>query len=421
MKIGYMPDTHGGPYNQPEPSPEAAAQFCDQLLNEGIEAEQAGFDGVFLPERHHRTETMFPPPLVMLAGYATRTERVDLGTFVLQTPYYNPMHLAEDVAMIDLMSKGRVILGVGLGYHPDYFRLFDAPYKQRFSRFEESLDIMRLAWSSHTPFSYHGKRFQFDHVMLTPKPYQAGGPPLWIGAAYPEAIKRAGRLGDAWGILPFWDPIPNLQAQAALYRESAAKYGRSPKVVLMRDGWVAPTRKEAEDTFGPLWVEEMLFYWRWKLLSPNEEFTSEADFTVKKLSKYLVMGSPSECIEQLEMWKEVVGADYIIMRFRLPLGPAPRARRRLYPPIRNGSHSALQVNICHLKKVLSVSSWLRPRLGGGSCYNKPPSGFGLSPATRRKPVAERKLRRPMWRVLPRKRPTRSPSGIRVSGSWPRIP
>ena len=181
MKIGYMPDTHGGPYNQPEPSPEAAAAFCDQLLNEGIEAEKAGFDGIFLPERHHRTETMFPPPLMMLAGYATRTEHVDLGTFVLQPPYYNPMHLAEDVAMIDLMSKGRVVLGIGLGYHPDYFRLFNEPYKQRFSRFEESIDILRLAWSSHKPFSYHGKRFQYDDVMLTPKPYQAGGATRLIG------------------------------------------------------------------------------------------------------------------------------------------------------------------------------------------------------------------------------------------------
>ena len=114
MKIAYMPDTHGGPYNQPEPTRDEAARFCDQLFNEGIEAERAGFDGIFLPERHHRTETMFPPPLVMLAAYAARTTRVDLGTFVLQPPYYNPMHLAEDVAMIDLMSKGRVILGVGL-------------------------------------------------------------------------------------------------------------------------------------------------------------------------------------------------------------------------------------------------------------------------------------------------------------------
>jgi alkanesulfonate monooxygenase SsuD/methylene tetrahydromethanopterin reductase-like flavin-dependent oxidoreductase (luciferase family) len=61
MKIGYLPDTHGGPYDQPEPTREATAQFCDQLLNEGIVAEHAGFDGIFLPERHHRTETMFPP------------------------------------------------------------------------------------------------------------------------------------------------------------------------------------------------------------------------------------------------------------------------------------------------------------------------------------------------------------------------
>ena len=97
MKIGYMPDTHGGPYEQPEPSREAVAAFCDQLLNEGIEAEKAGFDGIFLPERHHRTETMFPPPLIMLAGYATRTERVDLGTFVLQTPYYNPIRICLEI------------------------------------------------------------------------------------------------------------------------------------------------------------------------------------------------------------------------------------------------------------------------------------------------------------------------------------
>jgi alkanesulfonate monooxygenase SsuD/methylene tetrahydromethanopterin reductase-like flavin-dependent oxidoreductase (luciferase family) len=233
------------------------------------------------------------------------------------------MHLAEDVAMLDLMSKGRVKLGVGLGYHPDYFRLFAAPYNERFSRFEESLDIMRQAWSKHEPFSYQGKRYQFDNILLTPKPYQPGGPPLWIGAAYPEAIKRAGRLGDAWGILPFWEPMAKLKEQAELYRETATAHGRKPYVVLMRDGWVAPTREEAEKVFGPLWVEEMLFYYRWKLLSPNDEFQTEADFTIDKLRKYLVLGSPKECIEQIHMWTEVAGADYLIMRFRLPMGPAP--------------------------------------------------------------------------------------------------
>src|SRR5437762_10080243 len=165
MKIAYMPDTHGGPYNQPEPSRQEAARFCDQLLAEGIEAERAGFDGIFLPERHHRTETMFPPPLVMLAAYAARTTRVDLGTFVLQPPYYNPMHLAEDVAMIDLLSKGRVILGVGLGYHPDYFQLFAAHYKERFSRFGESMEILRKAWSRQERCTYLGNSSIFDDIL----------------------------------------------------------------------------------------------------------------------------------------------------------------------------------------------------------------------------------------------------------------
>lgn len=323
MKIGYMPDTHGGPYNQPSPSREASAAFCDQLLNEGIAAEHAGFDGLFLPERHHRTETMFPAPIPLLAAYATHTQRVDIGTFVLQPPYYNPMHLAEDVAMIDLMSRGRVILGVGVGYHPDYFRLFGYDYKHRVSRFEESLEIMRKAWTETSPWSYHGKRFQLDNVLLTPKPWQPGGPPLWIGAAYDPAIERAGRLGDAWGILPFWESLESTKRQAALYREHAAKSGRKPYVVLMRDGWVAPTREEAERVFGPLWVQEMLFYYKWDLLPPNPEFQAPADFTIDKLRKYMVLGSPQDCIEQIENWTEAIGADYLIMRFRLPMGPSP--------------------------------------------------------------------------------------------------
>ena len=74
--------------------------------------------------------------------------------------------------------------------------------------------------------------------------------------------------------------------------------------------------------FGPLWVQEMLFYYRWKLLTANDEFRSEADFTVDKLRKYLVMGSPKDCIEQIETWTAAVKADYLIVRFRLPMGPS---------------------------------------------------------------------------------------------------
>ncbi|MDB5108662.1 MAG: class flavin-dependent oxidoreductase [Candidatus Binatus sp.] len=322
MKIGYMPDTHSGEYNQPVPDREKVADFCDQLLDEGMQAEKYGFDGVFFPERHARTECVFPPPLVIMAALAARTKRVSIGTAVLQPPLYNPMHLAEDVAMIDNLSRGRVILGIGMGYHPDYFNLYASPHKQRFSRFEESVEIMRGAWSSGERYSYNGKRFQFDNVVFSPKPYQPGGPPLWIGAAYPEAIARAGRMGDGWIILPFWDSRENLKHQSEIYRENAAKSGRKPVVVLMRDAWVAPTQEEAERVFGPLWVQDMLFYYRWGLLTPNPEFTSESDFTVAKMRKFLVMGDPATCVEQARSWAGSIDADYLILRTRVPLGPS---------------------------------------------------------------------------------------------------
>ena len=110
--------------------------------------------------------------------------------------------------------------------------------------------------------------------------------------------------------------------QAALYREAAAKVGRKPRVVLMRDGWVAPSQDEAERGFGPLWVQDMLFYFRWCLLTPNPQFYNEADFTVARLTKFLVLGDPQTCVYQMGFCSEVVDADYVVLRCRVPLGPS---------------------------------------------------------------------------------------------------
>ena len=97
LSFGYMPDTHGGPYQQPEPTPERSADFAEQLLLEAEQAERHGFDGVFIPERHARTECMFPSPLPLLAAIAARTKRVRIGTDILMPPLYNPVELAQSV------------------------------------------------------------------------------------------------------------------------------------------------------------------------------------------------------------------------------------------------------------------------------------------------------------------------------------
>src|SRR5271170_4982739 len=155
-QFGYMPDTHGGPYDQPEPGPEQSANFAAQLLSEAEMAEGAGFDGVFVPERHARTECMFPSPLPLLAAMAARTHRVKIGTDILMPPLYNPVDLAQSTALIDVLSRGRLILGVGVGYHPDYFAHLGIPIKQREGRFEETLEILQKAWTTPGPFAHHG-------------------------------------------------------------------------------------------------------------------------------------------------------------------------------------------------------------------------------------------------------------------------
>src|ERR1700691_327392 len=250
--FAYMPDTHGGPYGQPETDPERSANFAAQLLDEAVQAERHGFDGVFVPERHARTECMFPSPLPLLAAIAARTSRVRIGTDILMPPLYNPVHLAQSVALIDVLSHGRRTLGVGVGYHPDYFAHLGVPIKQREGRFEESLEIMNRAWTTTEPFAFHGKYFNYDAIHVTPKPYQRPRPPIWIGAFGPKSIARAGRLSDAWSAAPFFDRVENIKAQVSIYREAAAKAGKKPSIALFRDGWLPPTRGGAERPFARL-------------------------------------------------------------------------------------------------------------------------------------------------------------------------
>ncbi|MDB5108114.1 MAG: Alkanal monooxygenase beta chain [Candidatus Binatus sp.] len=323
-QFGYMPDTHGGPYQQPEPAPERSADFAEQLLIESEHAERAGFDGVFVPERHARTECMFPSTLSLMAAIAARTKRVKIGSDVIMPPLYDPVHLAEQVTMIDVLSRGRMILGVGVGYHPDYFNHFGVNIKQREGRFEESLEVMNKAWSSEGPIEHHGKYFNYPAIHITPKPFQRPRPELWIGAFGPKSIARAGRLADAWSMAPFLDRMDFLKQQVEIYREAAMKAGKKPRIVILRDGWLASSMKEAEETFGKLWIEECKFYFRWGMIKPTPEFQSESDFTIPKLRSLMVLGTKDDWLEQLETYRRELGIDWFVLRCRVPLGPKPQ-------------------------------------------------------------------------------------------------
>ncbi len=164
------------------------AQTIEQVaLLDGL-----GLDLVWFSE-HHFVEDGYLPSFAPVAGaVAAVTSRVRISTNIALLPFAHPIRLAEDLAILDQLSGGRMELGIGLGYAPHEFRAFGFPGSRRVSLTEECVDILRLAWSGES-FGYDGKRYHFDDVRVTPDPVQPGGPPLWLASTSPASADRAVR------------------------------------------------------------------------------------------------------------------------------------------------------------------------------------------------------------------------------------
>jgi probable F420-dependent oxidoreductase len=160
-------------------------------------AETLGFDSVWVSEHHGSGDGYLPSLLPMLAALATATDRLLLGTGVILAPFHHPIRLAEDAAVVDHLSEGRLILGLGLGWREEEFRMFGQPAGERVRRITETVEILRKAWTGDR-FSHRGKVYRFEQVKVTPRPAQEPGPPIYLGGFVEDAIRRAGRLGDGY-------------------------------------------------------------------------------------------------------------------------------------------------------------------------------------------------------------------------------
>lgn len=168
-------------------------EVYDATIAQAELADQLGFDHVWFTE-HHFLEDGYLPAFQPVAGaIAARTSRIRISTDIALLPLYHPIRLAEEMAILDHISHGRMELGIGMGYVPEEFKAFGVPIKNRVSMTEEGIQILRLAWADE-PFSFHGKRYQLDDINVHPKPVQAGGPPLWIAAMSTAGAMRAARF-----------------------------------------------------------------------------------------------------------------------------------------------------------------------------------------------------------------------------------
>lgn len=188
-------------FRNPEPWQQPWADRYQAVLEQiaWVDRELA-FDGVYVTEHHFYEDGYMPATMVVCAAIATRTQRVTVGTNLIQLPLHHPVRLAEDALVNDIVSGGRFQLGLGAGYYWQEFEGVGSVLKQRPSRMSEGADILRAAFSGQ-PFSYQGKRFNVPEIYVTPPPIRDGGPELWAGAFVPAAIDRAARFAD--GFLAF--------------------------------------------------------------------------------------------------------------------------------------------------------------------------------------------------------------------------
>ncbi|MBI3951708.1 MAG: LLM class flavin-dependent oxidoreductase [Acidobacteria bacterium] len=308
---------------QDPPRAENIARLYDEVLEETEVAEECGFDSCLLPEHHLMPDGFLPSPLVFCGAIASRTSKILIGTGVLQLPIQHPLRVAEDSAVIDNISKGRLILGVGLGSRAEELKAFGIETKDAVSRFEESIRIIESAWTQDS-FSFAGKHFKISDVSVTPKPFQKPRPPIWIGAFSEAALRRTGRLADAW----FSDPLNDIQvmkASADTYRQAAQENGRKAEVVLLRDGWVAGSRKEVEEVWWPHVKEFQLSHLQHIKADSQPEIQEgklEEEWTYERAApNRLIAGTPEDVISEIERYRREVGCEHIVFIFRHPTGP----------------------------------------------------------------------------------------------------
>ena len=299
-------------------------EHWEQLREEVAVAEEAGFDAVFLPEFHQARGGALVSPLLLGAGLLQGTSRIRFGSSVLATPLHHPVRLAEDAIMLDWITRGRLVLGLGIAHQVPDFKAYGVPREQRSEVFEEVLDILELCFAGE-PYSYAGKHFTSE-AHITPKPYTQPRPELWIGAHSESGLERAGRRGDLWLADPQRD-VDTIARLAVTYRRHAEAHGKTPRIGIFREAWIGDSREECERVWAPNPLQVHRLYYNVGTYKRRfepwvDEVVERESFTIDKLGPgRFLYGSPEEVRATVEEWRELTGAEYLALRFRHPGGP----------------------------------------------------------------------------------------------------
>jgi probable F420-dependent oxidoreductase len=297
----------------PAPDPESREPFA-RCFEWCARAEELGFDYAVVP--HHRfTPGYEASPWVALAALAARTSGLRLGTGIFVLPLDHPLDVAEEVATVDVVSGGRVFLGAGLGYRRYEWDALNLPFGRRVSRMDECLTIVQAALSDER-VSFHGQHFDFDDVMVVPRPVQRPRPPVWLGANSEAGVRRASRLADGW-MVGFGDRLDALGARIAEFRAASGAHGRRGDIALLRLVGIGADRAAVESGWLPATIEMLRGYRRAGAPGDRDEQAASRtrQSTPLRLSELgndlFIAGNPDDVITGLTRAIEVSGCEYL--------------------------------------------------------------------------------------------------------------
>jgi len=273
-----------------------AGELYAAALEQCAWGESVGFDEVVISSHHGCDDDYGPAPLVAATAIAARTRRLRIAP-VLALPLYDPIHLAEEVAVLDLIAGGRIELVVGAGYRPSEFAMFGGSMGERARRMEASIPALRAAW--------RGERFEFEgrSVLVRPRPAQPGGPPICYAGYSLPAARRAARLADSFMPMPGGDV-------AEAYVEACRQAGREP-VLKRRIEWmflfVTPDPERAWSRLAPHLLHVANSYARWMSeAGTTPVYTPVSDVAELKASGTFRVVTPEDCIALVEGVDDVI-------------------------------------------------------------------------------------------------------------------
>jgi alkanesulfonate monooxygenase SsuD/methylene tetrahydromethanopterin reductase-like flavin-dependent oxidoreductase (luciferase family) len=289
-----------------------------ELIEQVRTARQSGFASLWVPH-HYATQPMqMLAPIPMLAYLLREAEGMLIGPNILIMPLLNPIHVAEDAVTLDLLSGGRYVLGIGIGYREAEFNAFNVPLKERVLRFTESVEVMRRLWTEDR-VTYEGKIFKIDDIGIGLKPVRPGGPPIWVAGVVDAAVKRAARIGDAWLITNFAH-LDALVPQMKIYRETLKEVNKPfpGDVPITRECYIGPTCAKAIEECRAALEYKYSAYSSWGLDKQSEGAESFNQPFEEFIKNRFIIGDKAFVKDEIQRYHELLGVNHFLMRVQWP-------------------------------------------------------------------------------------------------------